>query len=119
MFLQQKEYHPEGQRQDKSIIMFFKKGLTNLSLSWKLIMKNPRTCEEMMAIANYTLAEEVVGDMGQRPNKVSSDLTTCIGLRLYELINSLLSQAMFSQGNEAHTRDEGHGGPKAMERCGH
>jgi hypothetical protein len=83
-------------------------------------MKNPRTCEEMLAMANkYTLAKEVAGDTGRRPNKVSSDLTMHIGLWLYELITSLLSQMMFSQGNEAYTRDEGHGGPKPMERGGH
>jgi hypothetical protein len=43
----------------KSIIMFFKKGLRDSSLIRKLIMKNPRMSEEMLAIANkYALMEE-------------------------------------------------------------
>jgi hypothetical protein len=45
---------------DKSIIMFFKKGLRGSSLLCKLTMKNPRTSKEMLAIANkYSLGEEV------------------------------------------------------------
>jgi hypothetical protein len=45
---------------DKSIIMFFKKGLRDPSLIRKHAMKNPRTSEAMFAIANkYALAEEV------------------------------------------------------------
>jgi hypothetical protein len=45
---------------DKSIIMFFKKGLKDLSLICKLAMKNPWTSEEMLAITNkYALAEKV------------------------------------------------------------
>jgi hypothetical protein len=45
---------------DKSIIMFFKKGLRDSSLIHKVIMKNSRTSEEMLAIANkYSLAEDV------------------------------------------------------------
>jgi hypothetical protein len=48
---------------DKSIIMFFKKGLRDSSVICKLAMKNPRTSEEMLAIANkYALAEEVTLD---------------------------------------------------------
>jgi hypothetical protein len=48
---------------DKSIIMFFKKGLVDSSLIRKLAMKNPRTLEQMLAITNkYTLAEEVTLD---------------------------------------------------------
>jgi hypothetical protein len=48
---------------DKSIIMFFKKGLRDSSLIRKLTMKNPRTSEEMLAIAKkYALAEEVTLD---------------------------------------------------------
>jgi hypothetical protein len=40
--------------------MFFKKGLKDLSLIRKLIMKNLRTSKVMFAIANkYNLAEEV------------------------------------------------------------
>jgi hypothetical protein len=48
---------------DKSIIMFFKKGLRDSSLIRKLTMKNPRTLEEMLAIANKcTLVEEATLD---------------------------------------------------------
>jgi hypothetical protein len=48
---------------DKSIIMFFKKGLRDSSLIRKLAMKNPRTLEEMLAIANKcTLVEEATLD---------------------------------------------------------
>jgi hypothetical protein len=42
---------------NKSIVMFFKKGLRDSSLIRKLAMKNPRTSEEMFSIANkYALA---------------------------------------------------------------
>jgi hypothetical protein len=37
---------------DKSIIMFFKKGLRDSSLIRKLTMKNPRMSEQMLAITN-------------------------------------------------------------------
>jgi hypothetical protein len=37
---------------DKSIIMFFKKGFRDSSLIRKLAIKNPRTSEEMLAIVN-------------------------------------------------------------------
>jgi hypothetical protein len=48
---------------DKSIIMFFKKGLRDSSLIHELTMKKPRTSKEMLAIANkYALAEEVTLD---------------------------------------------------------
>jgi hypothetical protein len=48
---------------DKSIIMFFQKGLRDSSLICKLALKNPRTSEEMLAIANnYALAEEATLD---------------------------------------------------------
>jgi hypothetical protein len=44
---------------DKSIIMFFKKGPRDSSLIRKLTMKNPRISEEMLAITNkYALAKE-------------------------------------------------------------
>jgi hypothetical protein len=44
---------------DKSIIVFFNKGLKDLMLIHKLDMKNPRSSKEMLAIANkYVLAEE-------------------------------------------------------------
>jgi hypothetical protein len=55
---------------DKSIIMFFKKGLKDLSLIRKLTMKNPRTSKEMLAITNkYVLAEEATIDTGDQKNK--------------------------------------------------
>jgi hypothetical protein len=39
--------------------MFFKKGLRNSSLIRKLVMKNPKMSEEMLAITNkYALTEE-------------------------------------------------------------
>jgi hypothetical protein len=48
---------------DKSIIMFFKKGLRDSSLIHKLAMKKPRTSEDMLAITNkYALAEEATLD---------------------------------------------------------
>jgi hypothetical protein len=48
---------------DKSIIMFFKKGPRDLSLICKLALKNPRTSEEILAIANkYALAKEATID---------------------------------------------------------
>jgi hypothetical protein len=48
---------------NKSIIMFFKKGLKDLALICKLARKNPRTSEEMLAITNkYALAEEATLD---------------------------------------------------------
>jgi hypothetical protein len=50
--------------------MFFKKGLRDLSLIHKLTMKNPRTPEEMLAIANkYTLAREVTLDTREQKNE--------------------------------------------------
>jgi hypothetical protein len=43
---------------DKSIIMFFKKGLRDSSLIHKLAMKNPRASEEMLAITKkYALTK--------------------------------------------------------------
>jgi hypothetical protein len=45
---------------DKSIVMFFRKGLRDPSLIRKLAKKNPRTSEAMFSIANkYALTEEV------------------------------------------------------------
>jgi hypothetical protein len=47
----------------KSIIIFFKKGLRDSSLIRKLTMKNPRTSEKMLAIANkHALIEEATFD---------------------------------------------------------
>jgi hypothetical protein len=44
---------------EKSIMMFFKKGHRNSSLIRKLTMKNPRMSEHMFSIANrYALVEE-------------------------------------------------------------
>jgi hypothetical protein len=48
---------------DKSIVMFLKKGLREPSLIRKLAVKNPRTSEEMFCIANrYALAKEATLD---------------------------------------------------------
>jgi hypothetical protein len=48
---------------DKSIVMFFKKGLRDPSLIRKLITKNTRMLETMFIIANkYALTEEVTLD---------------------------------------------------------
>jgi hypothetical protein len=59
---------------DKSIIMFFKKGLRDSSLIRKLTMKNPRTLEEMLAITNrYALAEEVT--LETRDQKKDNELS--------------------------------------------
>jgi hypothetical protein len=45
---------------NKSTVMFFKKGLRDPALIHKLAMKNPRTSEAMFTIANkYALAEEL------------------------------------------------------------
>jgi hypothetical protein len=39
--------------------MFFKKGLRDSCLIWKLAMKNPRTFEEMLVITNkYAIVTE-------------------------------------------------------------
>jgi hypothetical protein len=58
---------------DKSIIMFFKKGFTDSSLIHKLVVKNPRTSKEMLVIANkYTLAEEAaLNTIEQKKDKES------------------------------------------------
>jgi hypothetical protein len=48
---------------EKSNIMFFKKGIKDSSLIHKLAIKNPRTSEEMLDTANkYALAEEATLD---------------------------------------------------------
>jgi hypothetical protein len=48
---------------DKSIIMFFKKGPRDSSLIRKLAMKNSKTSEAMFTIANkYALAKEATFD---------------------------------------------------------
>jgi hypothetical protein len=53
-----------SRRDDKSIVMFFKKGLRDPSLIRKLTMKNSRTSQAMFAIANkYALAEGVTLDI--------------------------------------------------------
>jgi hypothetical protein len=58
---------------DKSIIMLFKKGLRDSSLIHKLTMKNPKTSEEMLAIANkYALAEEAALDTREQKKKKES-----------------------------------------------
>jgi hypothetical protein len=53
--------------------MFYKKGLRDLSLIYKLAIKNPRTSEEMFTITNkYALAEEVTLD--RREQKKEKEL---------------------------------------------
>jgi hypothetical protein len=48
---------------DKSIVMFFKKGLMNSSLIRKLTVKNHRMLEQMFSITNrYALAEKATID---------------------------------------------------------
>jgi hypothetical protein len=48
---------------DKSIMMFFKKGLRDSSLIQKLAMKNPRMSEQLFSITNrYVLTEEATLD---------------------------------------------------------
>jgi hypothetical protein len=56
-----------------SIVMFFKKGLRDPALIWKLTMKNPRMSEAMFAIANrYAPAKEATLDT--REQKKEKDL---------------------------------------------
>jgi CO dehydrogenase nickel-insertion accessory protein CooC1 len=61
---------------DKSIIMFFKKGLRDSSLIRKLTMENARMSEEILVIANkYTLTEEATLDIReQKEEKESCDI---------------------------------------------
>jgi hypothetical protein len=48
---------------DKSIVMFFMKGLRDSVLVWNLTMKNLRMSEAIFTIANrYALAEETTLD---------------------------------------------------------
>jgi hypothetical protein len=48
---------------DKSIVMFFKKGLRDPSLICNLTMKKPKTSEAMFAITNkYSLVEQATLD---------------------------------------------------------
>jgi hypothetical protein len=57
---------------DKSIVMFLKKGLKDLSLILKLTMKKPRMSEAMFTIASkYTLAEEVTLDTREQKKEES------------------------------------------------
>jgi hypothetical protein len=52
--------------------MFFMRGLRDSSLIHKLTMKNPRTSEDMLAIANkYALAEEVTFDTREQKKEES------------------------------------------------
>jgi hypothetical protein len=58
---------------DKSIVMFFKKGLRDLALIRKLAMKNPRTSEAMFTITNrYALAEEASLDTREQKKERDS-----------------------------------------------
>jgi hypothetical protein len=61
---------------DKSIIMFFKKGLRDRALIQKVTMKNPRTSEAMFTIANrYALAEEATLDSREQKKEKDSGHT--------------------------------------------
>jgi hypothetical protein len=61
---------------DKSILMFFKKGLRDPSLIRKLTMKTPRMSESMYAIANkYALGEETTLDTREQKKEKESDYT--------------------------------------------
>jgi hypothetical protein len=56
--------------------MFFMRGLRDSSLIHKLTMKNPRTSEDMLAIANkYALAEEVTFDTREQKKEKESGHT--------------------------------------------
>jgi hypothetical protein len=56
--------------------MFFKKGLEDLSLIWKVAMKNLRMSEAMFAIANkYALAEEATLDTREQKKEKESGYT--------------------------------------------
>jgi hypothetical protein len=59
---------------DKSIIMFFKKGRRDSSLIRKLTMRKPRTSEEMFATNKYALAEEVTLDSREHKEKESGHM---------------------------------------------
>jgi hypothetical protein len=59
---------------DKSIIMFIKKGLKDSALIRNPAMKNPSTLRDMLAIANkYALAEEAT--LGSRESKKDKKLS--------------------------------------------
>jgi hypothetical protein len=53
--------------------MFFKKGLRDPTMICKVAMKNPRTSEAMLAIANkYALAEESTFDTREQKREKDS-----------------------------------------------
>jgi hypothetical protein len=55
-------------------MMFFKKGLRDSSLIRKLAMKNHRTSEQMLAIANrYGVAKEVTLDTREQKESGHTD----------------------------------------------
>jgi hypothetical protein len=61
---------------DKSIVMFFKKGLRDSSLIRKLAMKNPKTSEEMFAITNkYALDKDATLDTREQKKEKESGYT--------------------------------------------
>jgi hypothetical protein len=58
---------------NKSIAMFFKKGLKDPALIHKLTTKNPRASEAMFAITNkYALVEEVTLDTREQKKEKDS-----------------------------------------------
>jgi hypothetical protein len=61
---------------DKTILMFFKKGLRDPYLIRKLTMKTPRTSEAMFTIANkYALAKEATLDTREQKKEKESSHT--------------------------------------------
>jgi hypothetical protein len=61
---------------DKSIIVFFNRGLRGSSLIRKLAMKNPRTLEDMLDITNkYAMAEEATLDTREQKKEKESGHT--------------------------------------------
>jgi hypothetical protein len=61
LFCNKRSVIPEAD--DRSNVMFFKKGLKDSSLIHKPTIKNPMTSKEMFSIANkYALAEEATLD---------------------------------------------------------
>jgi hypothetical protein len=58
---------------DKSIVMFFKKGLRDPSLIYNLTMKKPKTSEAMFAITNkYSLVEQATLDTREQKKEKDS-----------------------------------------------
>jgi hypothetical protein len=64
--------------EDNSIVMFFKKGLSDSSLIQKLAMENPRMMEQMFSITNwYALAEEATLDTREKKKESGQPNHSC------------------------------------------